>query len=89
MTEDRKLQAVAVPSTTTQGFTIYVLCHPHPPQNVPVAFATVPMAEWAPDAAETFMTERWGWEPAPGATWQELSGGRYGVRPIIAKEGAQ
>jgi hypothetical protein len=86
MIEDRKLQAVAVPSTTTQGFTIYVLRDPHPPQNVPVAFETLPMDEWSPNVVETFMAENWGWGLAPGATWQELSGGRYGIRPIIAKE---
>lgn len=86
MTEDRKLQSVAVPSVTTQGFTIYVLRDPHPPQNVPVAFETLPMDEWSPSVVETFMAEKWGWEPAPGAIWQELSGGRYGIRPIVAKE---
>lgn len=86
MTDDRKLQAVAAPSTTTQGFTIYVVRDPHPPQNVPVAFEILPMDQWSPRLVETFMAEQWGWAPLPGATWQELSGGRYRIHPIIAKE---
>jgi hypothetical protein len=88
MPEDRKLQAVAVPRDGATGFTLYVVRDPHPPQNVPVAFRLLPMTEWSPTAAEEFMASEWGWVPAPSATWQELSGGRYAIRPIIAKEGA-
>jgi hypothetical protein len=84
VTEDRKLQVVAAPSRSGEGFTLYVLRDPHPPQNVPVAFETVPMVAWSPLLATDFLVTAWGWAPAPGATWEALTGDRYRLRPLVA-----
>ncbi|THA82771.1 hypothetical protein [Streptomyces sp. A0592] len=80
----------AVASPVEYGYLIAIRRDPHEPGRVPVALAQLRSGPaWSPEAASELLLSSYKYVTAPGSRWQQLDGGRYGVRLLLAEDGGR